>query len=188
MSTMSTSRITTAGELLALREPGFRHELVRGELRRMSHAGWWHGAVAAQILLRIGAHVQANRLGMVFAAETGFWLERDPDTVRCPDVAFLAAARIPAAVDRGYFDGAPDLVVEVTSPGDGYADVHEKALLWLERGTRLVWVVEPVARVVTVYRPERMLQVLLGDDQLTGDDVLPDFVVPVRELFPAPPA
>ncbi len=184
MPTMQSAPITTAEQLLALDEPGFCHELVRGELRRMSGAGWWHGAVAAEIGALLHGHVRTNRLGMVFGAETGFWLERDPDTVRCPDAAFVTAARVPAAPSRGYFDGPPDLSVEVTSPGDSYADVHEKALFWLASGARLVWIVEPIARSVTVYRPGGALLVLRGEETLTGGDVLPGFAVRVAALFP----
>lgn len=184
MLSMQTTPVTTAEQLLSLREPEFRHELVRGELRRMSHAGWWHGAVAAEIGALLRNHVRQHSLGLVFAAETGFWLEHDPDTVRCPDASYVAAARVPAAPSRGYLDGPPDLAVEVTSPSDSYADVHEKALFWIARGTRLVWVVEPVARVVNVYRPGGSQQALMGDDLLTGDDVLPGFSIRVRELFP----
>ena len=84
---------------------------------------------------------------------------------------------------HGFFEGPPDLAVEVTSPEDTYADVHEKALFWIARGTRLVWVIEPMARFVTVYRPGDSQQTLRESDQLTGDDVLPDFAVRVGDLF-----
>lgn len=188
MPTMQTTPVTTAAQLLELREPGFRHELVRGELRRMSHAGWWHGAVAAKIGHLLALHVHAKRLGLLFAAETGFWLEHDPDTVRCPDVAFVTMARVPTSRSPGYFDGPPDLAVEVTSPNDSYAAVHEKALFWIARGTRLCWVVEPVGGRVTVDRPDGTQCTLGGDDELTGGDVLPGFAVRVRDLFPAEPA
>lgn len=184
MPTMLDEKVTTAEQLLGLREPGCRHELVRGELRRMSNAGWWHGAVAARIGKLLAIHVDDNHLGLVFGAETGFWLERNPDTVRSPDVAFVVSARIPANPCRGYFDGAPDLAIEVTSPGDSYGDVHEKALFWLACGARLVWVVEPVVRLVTVYRPGDTQRVLRADDELRGDDVLPGFVVRIADLFP----
>lgn len=181
---MPSASVTTAEQLLALDEPGFCHELVRGELRRMSNAGWWHGAVAAEVGALIRNHVRQHRLGMTFGAETGFWVERDPDTVRSPGAAFVRASRVPAAPSRGYFEGPPDFAVEITSPNDSYGDVHEKALSWLACGTRLVWVVEPIARTVTVYRPGGALHAVRGDDVLTGDDVLPGFEVRVRDLFP----
>lgn len=187
MPTMPTSPVTTGEQLLELHEPGFRHELVHGELRRMSSAGAWHGAVAAEVLYQIRHHARSQRLGRVFAAETGFWLEHAPDTVRCPDAAFVVADRVPPGRPRGYFDGPPDLAVEVTSPNDSYAVVHEKALFWIACGTRLVWVIEPIASLVTVYRPGGSQQVLHAEDELTGEDVLPGFSVRVHELFPDTP-
>ncbi len=187
MPTMQTTPVTTAQQLLELDEPGCRHELVRGELRRMSPSGSWHGSVAAEICNVLGLHVRPRHLGRIYVADAGFWLERDPDTVRAPDVAFVVAKRVPAGTPRGFFDGPPDLAVEVTSPSDSYAQVHEKALFWVACGTRLVWVIEPVARLVTVYRPDGSQRTLRADDELTGDDVLPGFVVRVRELFPDPP-
>ena len=184
MPTMQTTPVTTAEQLLELHEPGCRHELVRGELRRMSPAGDWHGSVAAEMCYLLRHHVRPRQLGRVYGAETGFWLEHDPDTVRAPDVAFVVADRVRARCTPGYFDGPPDLAVEVTSPNDSYAEVHEKALFWIACGTRLVWVVEPVAARVTVYRPGGSQQVLRSEDELSGDDVLPGFVVRVLELFP----
>jgi Uma2 family endonuclease len=185
MPVMPTTPVTTAEQLLGLDEPEFRHELVRGELRPMSHAGFLHGVVALRIGTMIARHVAEHDLGVACAAETGFWLERNPDTVRCPDASYVAAARVPSALPRGYFDGPPDLAVEVTSPSDSYAAVHEKALFWIERGTRLVWIVEPMARLVTVYRPGGSQQTLREGDELTGGDVLPGFAIRVGDLFPS---
>ncbi|HEX5052718.1 MAG TPA: Uma2 family endonuclease [Planctomycetota bacterium] len=174
---------STAEELLSLREPGSRHELVRGELRRSSPTGSWHGIVVGRLATFVGPHVYERRLGETFGAETGFLLARNPDTVRAPDVAFVHRDRIPRDFTPGYFSG-PDLAVEVTSPGDSHDEVRAKAHFWLEYGTRLVWVVDPKARRVTVYRSTDDVQVLGIDDELGGDHVLPGFSVPVRDLFP----
>ena len=176
---------TSAEQLLQLREPGFRHELVRGELRRMSNAGWWHGAVAIRIGARLQTHADRHDLGLVFAAETGFLLERNPDTVRSPDAAFVRTARIPRAWSRGYFDGAPDLAVEVTSPNDTASAIDEKARSWLASGTLLVWVIDPETQAVRVYRPSA-IEDLQPTDTLRGEHVLPGFELPIAELFPAP--
>lgn len=178
MPTMQTTPVTTAEQLLELHEPGCRHELVRGELRRMDFADSCSGAVAASALAVLDEHVSQRRLGSVVATGTGFALEHDPDTVRAPAAAFVAASRTPTAVSHGYFNGPPDLAVEVPSWHDSHAYVHEKALYWITCGTRLVWVIEPVAQMVTVYRPDGSQRVL------RTDDVLPGFSVRVRELFP----
>jgi Uma2 family endonuclease len=183
MPTMQTTPVTTAAQLLELDEPGFRHELVRGDLRRMSLNGHWHGSVAGRICGLLGHQVQRENLGRVQVA-AGFWLERDPDTVRAPDVAFVVASRVRAARASGFFEGPPDLAIEVTSENDSYADVVEKALFWIACGTRLLWIVEPFVGIVTVYRPDGSQRALRDDDELTGGDVLPGFSVRVRELFP----
>jgi len=183
MPTMRTTPVTTAEQLLELHEPGCRHELVRGELRRMNFADSWSGAVAASVLAVLADHLSHRRLGSLVATGTGFSLDHDPDTVRAPAAAFVAASRTPTTLYDGYFNGPPDLAVEVPSWHDSYAYVHEKALFWITCGTRLIWVVEPAARVVTIYRPDGSQHTLRGDDELTGDDVLPGFSARVRELF-----
>jgi Uma2 family endonuclease len=186
MANMLEDKVWTAEDLLALDEPGYVHEIVRGELRRMTGPGYWHGAIAMRLGLRVGSFVEQHRLGMTYAAETGFLLESGPDTVRCPDVGFVRAERVPEQWTRGHLRGAPDLVAEVASPNDTYAYLHDKALFWLEHGARLVWVVEPEAARVSVYRPGGTVHVLQGDAALSGDDVLPGFTLPLAELF-APP-
>ena len=185
MATMATARVTTAQQVLELDEPGCRHELVGGDLRRMTVAGSWHSIVAAQVVRLLGNHAAARGAGHVTGADGGFLLERDPDTVRVPDAAFTSMVRVPAAPSRGYIEGPPDFAVEVVSPSDRYGEVRDKALMWLASGTRLVWVVEPIARSVTVYRPGAETTLANGEDELTGDDVLPGFAVRVRDLFPA---
>ena len=129
-------------------------------------------------------HVREQKLGEAFGAETGFVLARNPDTVRAPDVSFVRQERLPREVSTGYFPGPPDLAVEVTSPNDTYSEVHEKALSWLEHGTRLVWVIDPVGRRATIYRSSDDVSVLGPDAELTGDDVLPGLAVPLHDLFP----
>jgi Uma2 family endonuclease len=188
MPPMLQGSLVTVEQFEAMDEPGCRLDLVRGEVVRVTNAGWWHGAVAAAVCELLRNHVRTNRLGLVFAAETGFLLERGPDTVRSPDSAFVRTDRLPHQPRRGYLEGAPDLAVEVTSPDDSMTKVHEKALLWLRHGARLVWVVEPEARRVSVYRPARTIQLLVSDEVLRGDDdVLPGFSAAVAELFPQLP-
>ena len=178
-------KLFTAEDLLRMPDDGMRHELVRGELRTMPPAGEEHGIVAGHICILLGQHVLPRGLGVVFAAETGFFLEHDPDHVRAPDVAFVAAARFQGRQpSRRYSDLVPDFLVEVVSPYDTAREVEEKVQDWLRAGVRLVWVVHPSTRSVTVYRSFTDVRVFTEDDELDGADVLPDFTCRVRDLFP----
>ena len=184
MSTAPALTGTTADQLLATAGDGVRRELVDGEVREMAPAGFEHGQVALSIGALVREHVRSCGLGVVVAAETGFRLGRDPDTVRAPDAAFVAADRL-SGLGRlsGYLDLAPDLVVEVVSPNDRAADVVEKARAWLAAGTRLVWVVYPAQRLVVVHEPSGTARHLSGSEHLDGGDVLPGFEVEVACLF-----
>ena len=125
-----------------------------------------------------------HNLGVVYAAETGFKLASDPDTVRAPDVAFIRRDRVEEVGDiEGFWPGAPDLAVEVISPSDTYADVQEKVFDWLEAGTRMVILVMPRKRIVTIYRSMTDMIMLTEHDTLDGGDVVPGWKIPVRELF-----
>ena len=176
--------LITAEELFRLSTTGCRYELVKGELFEMPPAGARHGSVAMRIGVLLGACVQANQLGYVFAAETGFILRRDPDTVRAPDASFVATDRFPAGeLPIGFPELAPDLAVEVLSPSDTAREVEDKVEDWLQAGTRLVWVIDPATRSARVYRSLEELQELSEDDSLDGGDVLPGFACNIRELF-----
>jgi Uma2 family endonuclease len=183
---MSSPPVLTADDLLCIHEDGYRHELVRGELRRMSAGFPLHGLVAERVACHLANLLEDRRLGVVFAADTGFVLERNPDTVLAPDVAFVRRDRLPTEFAPGFFPGPPDLAVEVTSPRDSWGEVQEKALSWLEHGTRLVWIVDPKARRVTVYRGPRDVVVLGLADVLDGGEVVPGFAMAVAALFPDP--
>lgn len=174
----------TAGELLRMPDDGFRYELVRGELRQMTPAGSAHGFIAARLLGSLQRHVDANNLGRTYAAETGFKISSEPDTVRAPDAAFVSRERVEQAGEvAGYWPGAPDLAVEVVSPGDAHSEVVEKALAWLDAGCRMVLVVDPKNRIVTVYRAPRDVSVLGEDDTVDGANVVPRWELSVAELF-----
>lgn len=179
-----TTQLMTAEELLRMPDDGFRYELVRGELRRMSPAGPRHGRVVINITTPLDQHVRAHSLGTVYAAETGFQLAADPDLVRAPDVAFVSRERVEAVGDvESYWPGAPDLAVEVISPHDTYTAVEEKVYDWLEAGVRMVIVANPRRRLVTVYRSLTNVTVLTEHDTLEGGDVVPGWTLPVSVVF-----
>ena len=180
---MSTD-VATADQLLAMSDDGWRYELVRGELRRMAPAGFEHGAIGMRLVTRLGTHVEANGLGVVLGPDTGFSIASDPDTVRAPDVSFVRRDRIPEeGLPKGYWPGAPDLAVEVISPGDTYSEVESKVEEWLDAGTRLVVVLNPRSRTATAYRSRAEVIRLLEADHLDLGDVVPGFTCPVADLM-----
>jgi len=176
-------RSMTAEELFDLPDDGWRHALVRGELQRMTPAGFRHGAVIMNVAAPLSHHVKA-RLGVVCGAETGFVLARNPDTVLAPDVAFVRRERIPASgLPVAFWEGPPDLAVEVTSPGDTRPEVAEKVASWLAAGTRVVWVVDPGRGSVVVHEPGATPRRLAASDVLDGAPLFPGFRLPVADVF-----
>ncbi len=174
----------TAEELYCLSATEQHYELVKGDLYEMAPAGGRHGGVAMQIGSLLNIYVRAKQLGRILAAETGFILHRNPDTVLAPDASFVAAGRLPEGeLPTGYIEFAPDLAVEVVSPSDRNPEVLDKVADWLQAGTRLVWVIYPATRSVTVFRSLEDLENLSEEDSLDGDQVLPGFTCQIRDLF-----
>lgn len=182
---MSTEvKLMTADELLAMPDDGFVYELIKGDLSRMPPPGHEHGRLTMRVAVPLYQHVDANRLGLVYAAETGFLIHQNPDTVRAPDVAFVRHQRlIDAGSIEGYFVGAPDLAVEVISPSDNVVYVEEKVVTWIEAGSGMVWVVSPKLRTVTVYQSLTEISVLTEKDAVEGHAVVPGFKIAVAEIF-----
>ena len=149
----------------------------------MSPAGSEHGEIAAKLLVRIANYVEQQRLGKTFAAETGFLIRQDPDTLLAPDVSFLSFDRL-GGIGRypGYLPLAPDLVAEVVSPNDRSSDVENKARMWLEAGVRIVLVVDPQSATIRDYRSADSIQVH-SEGFVDLNDVLPGFQLEVAELF-----
>lgn len=183
MTATTTTRTITIEELEAMPDDGYRYELIRGELIRMSPVAFDHGGVANEIAWHLTNNVRSTRGGRVMV-EVGFILSHDPRHVVAPDVAFVSTERMPPRARRRHFvDGPPDLAVEVMSPSNSVHDINERVLDYLNAGTRLVWVVEPVLQTVTVWTPDRTARLLTADDVLDGGDVLPGFTVRVGDLF-----
>ena len=155
------------------------YEYVKGELIPMSATSLEHAEICVNISSFLRVHVRENQLGGKVLAEAGF---RVGERVLRPDVAFLSAARIPENL-RKASPIPPDLAVEVVSPSDKLYSVIEKAFIYLNAGTRLVWVLEPVAKTVTVYRSQSDFQTLKSSDTLTGEDIINGFSCQVAEFF-----
>ena len=177
---MSPPAIMTADELLQI--PDKHAELVRGVLVVREPPGLRHGRIALELGRRLADHVAAGRLGRVYV-ESGFKLSSNPDTVRGPDVAFISQTRLPEPEPVGYPALAPDLVVEILSPGDRPGEVLGKVADWLSAGTRLVWVIDPERRLARVYRSDGTEEIVTADRALQGADVVPGFACPLATIL-----
>jgi Uma2 family endonuclease len=183
---MSPPGFVTADELLHVHLPDKRVELVRGVLVVSEPPGYRHGEVTARLTKALIDHADSHDRGSVLAGDSGFKLASNPDTVRGPDVAFIRRERLPHPSPVGYAGLAPDLVVEVLSPGDRPGEVLGKVADWLSAGTRLVWVVDPERRVARVYRHDGTETLVTAGDALDGEDVLPGFGCSLESIVPPP--
>ena len=182
----SETGLLTAADLLRLDGEGVRGELIRGVLCETMAAGQRHGKIVMNLAIELGIFVKRKRSGTLVGSDSGVWLERDPDTVREPDIAFTSVERLPLGEDvPGYAEVVPDLVVEVASPSDSRREMHDKAHMWLSHGVRLVWVLHPEARAVDVHRPGQATETIGGEEALDGLDVLPGFSCLLDAIFGA---
>ena len=185
MTVATTTKPITADELLKMGDIG-RCELIYGELVMMSPAGLEHGMVASRINRLMGEFVDAHDLGILFAAETGFKVETKPDLVRAPDVSFIRKNRLPKKMPKGFFDGVPDLAVEVISPDDTKREVSAKTNMWLAHGTTSVWVADPTPMTITIHRTGKPAIRLSIGEELRDEPALPGFVMPLSKVFQRP--
>ncbi len=178
------TRLMTAEELSMLPKDEARGELIRGVFYPAMPTGGRHGKIEAQIAWLLLNVVRSVGQGTVMTGEPGIVLERGPDTVRAPDVAYFSAERLPLDADiTRFLDVVPDLIVEVVSSDNRPAEIRAKADMWISFGARLVWLVWPDSESVEVYRPGESTVTLTVEDTLTGEDVLPEFSCAVREIF-----
>jgi len=161
-------------------------ELERGEIVEMTRPGMLHGFVCANAARILGNFTVQRKKGYICSNDTGVVVERDPDTVRGPDVLLFENTDRVEAIDRKWGKKPPLLAVEVLSPNDTFAKINRRIEEQLRFGTPLVWVLDPDASNVTVYRPGQPYYVVEQDQELTGNDVLPDFRCKVAEFFTMP--
>ena len=184
MASPRTNPSLTAEDLSELPLSDVRAELVHGDVVREPPAGFGHGVQAARIGSFLQAWAERHGAGVVCGAETGFVLFRDPDTVRAPDAAFVSRERVAQVTDRErFFEGAPDLAVEVVSPGDRAPEVAAKIRDYLAAGSRQVWIVRPRERTLTIHRPGAAPLHLGANATLEGGDVLPGFSLRIARIF-----
>jgi Uma2 family endonuclease len=181
-----TEKLLTAEEFARLPEPpnGWKEELVKGVIVMTPPPRFGHGKIQLAVGSLLRFHVLAQCLGQV-TVESGLVTERDPDTVRGPDVAFWSAERLPLDQPEPtcYPEVAADLCVEILSPDPRFRKVREKLREYFTRGVRMVWVVDPEERTVTVYRSPDEGRLLHESATLSGEDVVPGFSCPVAAFF-----
>ena len=184
MATVLATDLMTAEEYLRLPDNGVPTELVRGRIVKMNRPFTAHGYFCSVIDRLIGNHVAGHELGRCVCNDSGVVTERDPDTVRGPDVAYYSYERVPRGPIpmEGYWP-APDLVFEVRSPDDRWKQIHHKIGEYLDAGVLTVVVVDPAVQTVHVFSADRPVETLHVDDDLSLEDILPGFRVAVRKLF-----
>lgn len=187
MSTAITPIGFTPEDLLEMPE-GDLYELVDGRLveRDMGAKSSW---VGGRLYRRLSDFSDGNKLGWVWPADNGYQcFPKKPTKVRRPDVSFIRFGRLPGEqLPEGFIRIAPDLAAEVISPNEMAYELDEKIQEYQEAGVRLIWVVNPHSRVVWVHRTDGTIQKLTDRDELNGEDVVPGFRCPVRDVLPPVP-
>jgi len=178
------SRLVTAEEFLQLAAKMDRAELIAGKVIELSPAGAEHSCIGARISAKLLAHADGADAGMCTTADGGYVLSRNPDMVRAPDAAFVARDRLPeGGAPRGFFEGAPDIAVEVMSPSETAGEIEAKTQEYLRAGTRLVWIIYPDERLARVWRADGTTTLIEEDGSLVGEDVLPGFELPLGDVL-----
>lgn len=181
--TTTETKLITADELLAMPRAGNRYELIRGVLIRKMPTGEHHGIVVVLTAHCITQYALSSGYGQTRTGEPGYLLDRDPDTVRAPDVAWYSPDNLPPPGTQGFPDIVPDLVVEVKSPINSNPEMAAKARMWLSYGAKMALVMDPQTETVIIHKPDVSPITLTVDDVLDLGDLLPGFSCPVRSLF-----
>jgi Uma2 family endonuclease len=160
------------------------YEIVAGQPEEKIVGGARHGGVGVRLIVRLAGHVEANQLGGVYGPDTTFQIGENQ---RIPDVAFVSAARLPAAGEpEGIWPMAPDLAVEIISPNDLYEKVISKVEEYLASGVQQVWLISPEHKTVTIYHAPTHTTILREADDLVSEELLPGFRCRIADLFRSP--
>ena len=178
----TATKIITGAELLAMGDIG-PCELIDGVIVRMSPTGGVHAFLESRLDRRLGVFIDDAKIGLCMVGEIGINIRHDPDRIRGADLAFWSNAKLPDGPPPGFIDVAPDLVVEIFSPTDRWAEMNEKIEDYFSIGVGEVWIVEPEEKTVFVYRSATQRTPLRRGDTLTGSGSLTGFTLPVNELF-----
>ncbi len=185
---IAQKKVWTDEEFMTLPQEGHHYEIVNGDLIEMGNSGALHGYVCSTLMILLGSYIRTHQLGAMFDSSTAFTMKSG--NKRSPDLSFFAKARLQSTLQNikelplGFLKGAPDLAVEVLSPGHTVEEMHDKLVEYFENGTRLAWIIHPNEHYILVYRsaqePDRLLKTI---DALDGEEVIPGFTLPVADLF-----
>ncbi len=174
----------TDDEFMTLSRDGHRYEIVNGKLMDMGNSGAKHGYIAIILSAALFNFVSTRKLGVLLDSSTAFKMKSG--NKRSPDISFVDKKHLQGIDDlpNDFLEGAPDLAIEILSPSNTVAEIHDKLVEYFENGARLVWVIHPQEHYVLVYRsrlgPDRLLK---STDSLNGEEVIPDFTFPIADLF-----
>jgi len=174
----------TNAEYMAMPDDDKRYELHEGVLIEQPSAAVIHALIVSLLVMMVGNDIRGQKLGRVFGDNLDYLLGEG--IILKPDVSFVAASRVEGGLPN-YFHFAPDLAVEVLSPSNSASEISYKVITYLRYGSRLIWIIDPAQKIVTVHEPGTegtiLSRVLTRDDTLTGGEILPDFRLLVREIF-----
>jgi len=182
LGAMTTARIT-AEDVLRPGSPWRDHEIWDGVPLLREPCGGQAEDVSARVLVPLGAHVYARKLGRVFLSSQGFLLARNPDRLLASDSAYVAAERLPRVPTRGFIELAPDFCIEVRSPTDTWEATVEKCGIWIAHGVNVVWALDPLRRRAAVFRSDGSVEVLRGGGALDADPAVPGFRLALADVF-----
>lgn len=181
---LEDGRIYTADEFMEVAASDKLLELIEGKLTTVCAAAWGSSELASRISAYLQFYTGTRGLGRVFVTDASFRIKQRPDTVVQPDVAFVRADRYEDQDRNTYYQGSPDLAVEIRSPTDNLAELRRKMDRYLLAGTNLTWLIDPLKGQIHVRtRDAAVARVLVPGDHLTGAPVLPGFSLPVDHIF-----
>jgi Uma2 family endonuclease len=185
VATLTQKKLLTAEEFFLLPDPGdgSQQELVRGAVITMPPPGGLHGVSCSKTDRKLGIFIDSRPGGTLVCNDTGFITERDPDSVRGPDISYWTKERL-KEVPVGYIEMSPDMLVEVLSPSNTSKQIRKELQEYFAKGVRLVWVIAPEDRTLTIYRTPDEGRLLHEAAIVTGEDVLPGFECRVSDLLP----
>lgn len=174
--------LITGEELYALGNRQ-RSELIEGKLKVMFPTGYLHGDIELGVGSMVRAFVSQNKLGRVMVGEVGIYIQRNPDTIRGADVLYISQQRLQQVTSNAFLDVAPELVVEILSPRDYWADINRKLVDYFSIQVDRVWIIDPASQTLHIYASLTDISILQADDQVTGEHILPGFKCKVADFF-----